>query len=166
MADLALHALWPDQDRARASFLHRIAPWCVQQWQAGHHLEVEVRLHEDAKTDRQRRYYHGIVLKTIAEQARPNGQQFPLAVWKEHFRAEYLGFKTVTATNPLTGRKSRRRVRISTEDLGVRAYSKLIDRVSAFAATELGVTFPASFEQWERMQVDPETGEIIGGIIK
>ena len=38
------------------------------------------------------------------------------------------------------------------------------DRVSAFAATELGVSFPASFDQWERMQVDPDTGEIIGGI--
>ena len=127
---------------------------------AGHRLEMEVRLHEDAKTDRQRRYYHGIVLKSIAEQARPNGQQFPRAVWKEYFRAEFLGFKNVTAINPLTRRKARRRVRISTEDLGVRAYSKLIDRVSAFAATELGVTFPASFEQWERMQVDLETGEI------
>ena len=36
--------------------------------------------------------------------------------------------------------------------------------VSAFAATELGVTFPASFEQWERIQVDPDTGEIMGGM--
>lgn len=142
----ALLALWSD----------RLKPLLL----AGHRLEVEVRLHEDAKTDRQRRYYHGIVLKSIAEQARPNGQQFPRAVWKEHFRAEFLGFKNVTAINPLTRRKALRRVRISTEDLGVRAYSKLIDRVSAFAATELGVTFPASFEQWERMQVDLETGEI------
>ena len=164
MTDIALHAVWTDQECARASFLNRIAPWCKQQWQSGRSLEVEVRLHQDAKTDRQRRYYHGVVLKSIAEQARPNGQQFPLAVWKEHFRAEFLGFKTVTAINPLTGRKARRRVRISTEDLSVRSYSNFIDRVSAFGATELGVTFQASFDQWERMQVDPETGEIIGGV--
>lgn len=162
MADIALHAIWPDQDHARASFLQRIAPWCMQQFQAGHRLEVEVRLHEDAKTDRQRKYYHGVVLKNIAAQARPQGAQFPLQVWKEHFRAEYLGHKTVTSRNPLTGKKVRRRERVSTEDLGVKGYSQLIDRVSAFAATELGVTFPASFEQWERMQVDPDTGEIIG----
>lgn len=45
---------------------------------------------------------------------------------------------------------------------GIEGYSQLIDRVSAFAATELGVTFPASFQQWEGMQVD--TGEIIGGV--
>ncbi|MCL2887466.1 MAG: hypothetical protein FWF20_11980, partial [Betaproteobacteria bacterium] len=82
-----------------------------------------------------------------------------------HFRKEYLGSKTKTFTNPMTGRKSRRRVRISTEDLGIRAYSKLIDRVSAFAATELGVTFPASYDQWEQMQVDPDTGEIMGGVL-
>lgn len=27
---------------------------------------------------------------------------------------------------------------------------------------ELGVTFPATYEQWEREQIDPDTGEIIG----
>lgn len=164
MADLALRAAWYEPVQARQHFQSVLAPWCKSMWAAGHRLEVEVRLHQDAKTDRQRRYYHGVVLKTIAEQARPNGEQFPLAVWKEHFRAEYLGHKTVTTRNPLTGKKVRRRQRVSTEDLGVKGYSQLIDRVSAFAANELGVTFPASFDQWERMQVDPDTGEIIGGI--
>ncbi len=128
-------------------------------------MDVVVRLHEDARTDRQRRYYHGVVLKSIAQQAAPAGQHYPLAVWKEHFRKEYLGYRTVTAKNPLTGKKTRTRVRVSTEDLGVKGYSQLIDRVSAFAATELGVTFPGSFEQWEGMQVDPDTGEIIGGVL-
>lgn len=164
MPEIALQATWGTQEQARISLLQRVAPWCKAQWEAGHRLQVEVRLQEDAKTDRQRRYYHGVVLKTIAQQARPNGQQFPLAVWKEHFRAEYLGHKTVTTQNPLTGKKVRRRKRVSTEDLGVKGYSQLIDRVSAFAATELGVVFPASFEQWERCEVDPDTGEIVGGV--
>ena len=164
MAEIALHAIWSDQEQARASFLQRVAPWCMEQWRDGRRLELELRLHEDAKTDRQRAYYHGVVLKTIAQQARPNGQQYPLAVWKEHFRKEYLGFKTLTHKNPLTGKKTRTRVRVSTEDLGVKGYSQLIDRVSAFAATELGVTFPATFQQWEGMQVDPATGEIMGGV--
>lgn len=164
MTDLALSVVWPDPERARTSLLERVAPWCKAQWAAGHRLELQIRLHEDAKTDRQRKYYHGVVLKTIAAQARPNDQQFPLKVWKEHFREEFLGYKTVTTRNPLTGKKLRRRQRVSSEDLGVKGYSQLIDRVSAFAATELGVTFPASFEQWERMQVDPDTGEISGAI--
>ena len=164
MSNTSLTVAWPNADMAGHSFRNVVAPWCKSQWMAGHRLEVELRRFEDAKTDRQRAYYHGVVLKTIAQQARPNGVQFPLAVWKEHFRAEYLGHKTVTTKNPLTGKKVRRRQRVSTEDLGVKGYSQLIDRVSAFAATELGVSFPASFDQWEGMQVDPDTGEIIGGM--
>lgn len=120
---------------------------------AGHRLVVEIRLAEDAKTDKQRRYYHGFILKTIADQAMVNGQRFPLQVWKEHFRSEFLGFKVKTHINPTTGTKSRRRIRISTEDLGVKAYAQLIERVTAFAVTELGVAFPS---EW----VDPDTGEV------
>lgn len=162
MTTLTVH--WPDKDRASHSFSTIVRPWCLKHWDDGVGLTVELRRFEDAKTDRQRAYYHGVVLKSIADQARPNGQQHPLAVWKEYFRAEYLGNKTVTSKNPMTGKKSRRRVRVSTEDLGVKGYSQLIDRVSAFAATELGVEFPASFAQWEQTQVDPDTGEIIGGM--
>ena len=164
MSDMFIRAAWNEPVQAGQHFKNVLAPWCKSMWAAGHRLHVEVRLHEDAKTDRQRAYYHGVVLKTIAQQAKPNGAQYPLAVWKEHFRAEYLGSKTVTSKNPLTGKKVRRRVRVSTEDLGVKGYSQLIERVSAFAATELGVSFPASFEQWESMEVDQDTGEIIGGV--
>lgn len=120
---------------------------------AGHGTVVEVRTAEDVKTDKQRRYLHGYVLMTIARQAAPGGQKFDMKTWKEHFRAEFLGFKTVTVKNPMTGKKVRRRVRVSTEDLGVKGYSEYIDRVTAFAATELGVEFR---EEW----VDPETGEV------
>jgi len=120
---------------------------------AGHKIEIEVRDAEDSKTDRQRRYYHGCILKTIASHATANGQKFDLRVWKEHFRAEFLGFKTRSSINPMTGKKVRRRERISSEDLGVKAYNALIERVTAFAVTELGIEFPA---EWR----DPETGEI------
>ena len=121
---------------------------------AGHQTVVEVRTAEDCKTDKQRRYLHGYVLMTIANQAAVNGQKFPMAVWKEHFRAEFLGFKTVTHKNPLTGKKARRRERVSTEHLGVKGYAEYIERVTAFAATELGVVFT---EEW----VDPDTGEVL-----
>ena len=167
MAELAYRAEWRNPAQGRADCTTSFLPWVGQQLSAGRALIIEARLWEDAKTDRQRAYYHGIVLKTIAQQARgADGAQFPLAVWKEYFRAEYLGHKTVTTKNPITGKKVRRRQRVSTEDLGIRAYSKLIDRVQAFAATDLNVTFPASFDQWEaaisRGEVDPETGEILG----
>lgn len=128
-------------------------PWCRQQLHEGRQVVIEARLAEDVKTDKQRRYLHGYVLKTIAQQARPGGQQFDPKVWKEHFRSEFLGFKVVTTVNPLTRKKTRRRVRVSTEDLGVKGYAEYIERVTAYAATELGVEF---VEQW----TDPETGEI------
>ena len=153
MSELVIRAEWVNPQQAGASLNGFVVPWCRSMMNAGHRLAVEIRLAEDAKTDRQRAYYHGVILKEIAQQVKANGQRFPLAVWKEHFRNEYLGFKTVTYTNPMTGKKSRRRVRKSTEDLGVKAYAELIERVTAFACTELGVEFPA--------HIDPETGEIL-----
>lgn len=121
---------------------------------AGHQTVLEVRTAEDVKTDKQRRYLHGYVLMTIANQATVNGQKFDMRVWKEHLRSEFLGFKTVTHKNPITGKKVRRRERVSTESLGVKGYGEYIDRVTAYAATELGVEFR---EEW----VDPDTGEIL-----
>ena len=165
MSDLSLTVILHNAEQAAMAIRNVAAPKCREIWATGQLVEATFRTHEDAKTDRQRAYYHGVVLKTIAQQARPNGEQHALAVWKEYFRAEYLGHKTVTTKNPITGKKIRRRVLLSTEDLGVKGYSQLIDRVSAFAATELGVTFPATFQQWEGMQVDPATGEIMGEVL-
>ena len=130
-----------------------IWPWCKSQLSAQRQVVIEARLAEDCKTDKQRKFLHGYILMTIAQQAAPNGVKFPMQVWKEHFRSEFLGFKTVTTKNPLTGKKLRRRVRVSTEDLGVKGYSEYIDRVAAFAAVELAVEF---MEEW----VDPGSGEI------
>lgn len=120
---------------------------------AGRKMVAELRPYEDHMTDKQRRFLHGYILKTIAQQARPNGEQFPLKVWKEWYRAEFLGHKTATTKDPFTGRRVRRRVRVSTEDLGVKGYSQYIDRVAAHAASELGVEF---MSEW----TDPDTGEI------
>lgn len=46
----------------------------------------------------------------------------------------------------------------------MREYGDLIDRVMAHAINELNVEFPATFEQWEREQTQPDTGEVIGGV--
>lgn len=142
-------------------------PYAKDQTHHGRALVVEARLLEDAITDAQRGYLHGVVLTEIAAFARPGGEQFPMKVWKEHFRSEFLGFKTVTSINPFTKKRVRRRVRVSTEDLGVRALAAYIDRVIAFAATDLGVQVSEPLPPHLRPQrrhraatVDPETGEI------
>jgi hypothetical protein len=128
-------------------------PHCKAHLAAGRPMVIEIRFAEDLKTDKQRAYYHGCILANIAQQAKPNGDAYPLAVWKEFFRDKFLGFKTKTTINPTTGKKSRRRIRQSTEALGVKGYADLIEKVAAYAGTELGVTFP---EEW----TDPETGEV------
>lgn len=165
MSSAIIQFAWSDPQQAAAILNRQIVPWAKSMMLAGHKLVGEIRLAEDAKTDRQRAYYHGVILKEIACKAEVGGEKFSLATWKEHFRNEYLGFKTLTFINPFTKKKSRRRIRVSTEDLGVKAYANLIERVTAFAVTDLGVGFSVpNFQRYEALQIDPETGEILGGL--
>jgi len=155
-------------DQARAVLKAHTLPWVGQQLEQGRQLVAEFRLLDDDITDKQRAYLHAVVLAEIALYARPGGQQFPMKVWKEHFRKEWLGFKTVTNINPITGRKHRTRVRVSTEDLGITAMAEYIDRIIAYAATELGVVVSEPLppelrgkRKRDRAPVDQETGEVM-----
>ena len=125
----------------------QLLPYIGKLIDAGKRVAITAMEEEDSKSIRQRRYYHGVVLVEIAERAAINGQKFDMPVWKNYLRERFVGYRWEVTKNPMTGKKQRRKVRISTEDLSVRAYSKLIDEVSAFAATELGVTF--SVPNWE-----------------
>lgn len=115
---------------------------------AGHKQVIELRDYDDKLTDQQRKYYHSYVLNEIAKQTRVDGKQFGLAVWKEHFRKHYLGDKIEEFTDPMTGATYKEVVRVSTEDLGVTRYNKLIEQVTNFAAKELGVNYFEDFDSW------------------
>lgn len=173
MSDILYRVELRTPEQARDALKQGALPWIGEQLKQGRELVGEFRLLDDAITEAQRGYLHGVVLTEIAQFARVNGgQQFPMAVWKEWYRSEFLGFKVVTSINPFTGKKVRRRVRISTEDLGVRGMIDYIDRVIAHAATELGVTVSEPLPPHLRPQrrraravaegnVDAETGEIL-----
>ncbi len=168
MTDILLRQELHTLEQGRAVLKSRVLPWVGEQLTLGRELVVEVRLLEDDITHKQRAYLHAVVLTEIAQYARPNGQSFPMPVWKEHFREAWLGFTLVTFINPLTGKKSRRRVRKSTEDLGIRAMAEYIDRIIAFAATDLGVVISEPLppelrgkRQRDRAPVDKETGEVL-----
>ena len=168
MSEILMRVELHDEQQATAA-MRSAWPWAKDQLRQGRALVAEYRLLDDAITNEQRGYLHAVVLTEIAQFARVGGRQYDMKTWKEHFRSEFLGFEVVTCINPFTGRKSRRRVRISTEDLGVRRLAEYIDRVIAFAATELGVTVSEPLPPHLRPQrrhkkaesVDQETGEIV-----
>lgn len=149
MTQRQLQTVFLNPDQARAAIAGQIAPMCRQMWEIDPkmRLRVTVEPEEDSKSTRQRGFYHGVVLTEIAEQAKANGQQFPMQVWKEYFRDKFLGYTIKSFLNPMTGKKELRRERVSTEGLSVRAYSTLIEQVLAIGATELGVRFSES--NWE-----------------
>lgn len=175
MTDILLRCELRDADQARSILKVHALPWVGEQLKAGRELVAEFRLLDDDITEAQRGFLHGVVLTEIALYARPGGQQFPMKVWKEHFRSTLLPNKRVTSTNPITGRKSRRSVRVSTEELGVRRLARYIDQVIAIAADELGVVVSEPLPAHLRPQrarrisatetVDESTGEITQGAI-
>ncbi len=157
-------------DQGRTVLTRNMLPWIGEQLAQGRELVLEARLLDDDITDKQRSYLHAGVLTQIAQEAVVNGQRFPMETWKEWYRSQFLGFRIVTSINPFTGRKSRRRMRVSTESLGVRWMAEYIDRVIAHASTELGLTIraPMTREVREALKryakrefIDTETGEIL-----
>jgi hypothetical protein len=138
-----------DQAQGKQALTKSFLPWLGEMLAAGRKIVVRGEEYENELSDKQRGYLHGVVLTQIAQQASANGQRFPMPVWKEHFRQMFLGSKKKTFTNPINGKKTRRLVRVSTEDLGVKAYAKYIDQVTAFAATDLGVTITMRFEDYD-----------------
>lgn len=169
MTDILHRVELHEPEQARATLTRSMLPWIGEQLKHGRELVLEARLLDDDITEKQRNYLNGVVFRDIARYARVRGEQFDKKTWKEWFRAEWLGHKTVTTVNPFTGRKSRRRVRVSTEDLGVRGMADYIDRVIAFAATELDVTVseplpqelrPGRRKPTAKQLADPETGEL------
>lgn len=170
MSDLSLTIHLRDAVQGRIAVKEQLLPHIGAQLLAGRRLAVTVMEAEDALTIEQRGYYH-VVLEFIADHAVANGQKFPMPVWKEHFRAKFLGSKRKKYRDPMTGRHVWRTIRISTEDLGVKGYGTLIEQVTAFASTDLGLTVPEprtplakaarlARGKPKREVIDQDTGEI------
>lgn len=98
---------------------------------------------EDSLTARQRRFFHGPLLKQISEQVRlPDGTRYMPAVWKQYLKERILEREPRWVEIRLPGQGPRMlRKWWSTEELGVKRYSDFIDESIAIAATEWGVAF-------------------------
>lgn len=96
---------------------------------------------EDDRTLRQNRFYWGYVLKCIADQARVEGQRYATEAWHELFKRQILGYEIVKAR--VAGKRKPviyRRLR-STTKLTVPQMSKYLEKVLAFASSDLCVAF-------------------------
>jgi hypothetical protein len=166
VSEILLRVEMRDPVQAHQAIAAQLWPFVKAHTTASRPMVCEVRPWEDVLTEEQRAYYHGVVLTEIAAHCRPNGVQYPMQVWKEWFREKFLSYKVRTSVDPFTGKRTRKRVRVSSEDLGVKGYGELIEKVIAFAATDLDYTvsepLPAHLrpEKKRRERIDPATGEI------
>ena len=91
---------------------------------------------------KQRGLLHKGILPQIAAQARINGERFTEDVWKEFFRRMFVGangWRWQVMRLPGQKRATPARFRVSTEELGRRDYAEFLDKVIAYASTELNV---------------------------
>ena len=85
------------------------------------------------RTPRQnRRYWGNGVLNQIAQQATVNGRMFEAEVWHEQFKRMFIGVIELP-NGDVIGKSSTK--------LDTKEFCEFRDRVEAYAATELGVTF-------------------------
>lgn len=103
--------------------------------------------HEDDRSLQQNRFYWGPCLREIAEQARIEGQRWTAEAWHELFKRMFLGYEikkvhVAGKRRPVVIRRLR-----STTGLKVKAMGAYLDKLQAFAATDLGVQF--SVRNWE-----------------
>lgn len=117
-----------DEQHARALWAFLRGNW-KELAQAGRPLSVTVQEHKAKRSSDQNRLYWQR-LNQIAEQAWVGGKQFSAEAWHEFFKRQLIGYEEL----PCGGT-----VGISTATLSVSEFSDYINRVEAYAATELGI---------------------------
>ncbi len=144
----ALQTVFINPAQAKAAIAGQIAPYCKAQWQNGiERLRVTIEPEEDAKTVQQGRFYWGVILVQISEQARIEGQLYTVDAWHELFKRQHLPRVKRRAYVAGKPRPVITTTIGTTKGLSVKKMSAFIEKVIAFGATELGVRF--SETRWE-----------------
>lgn len=102
---------------------------------AGRPLQVTISEYKQQRTGEQNRLFHAL-LNDIAEQATVNGRYFDADTWKELIRRRFIGTDEINLPD---GTRIERG--ISTTTLSVAEFNQLIEKVTAWAVTDLGVEF-------------------------
>lgn len=102
---------------------------------------------EDDRSLKQNAFYWGPTLRAISEQARIEGALYTAEAWHELFKRQFLGYRIRKVVVAGSKRKKVIRQLRSTRDLSVKKFSEYLEKVMAFATTEMGVVFDS--EWWE-----------------
>lgn len=120
-----------NRQQAWAAIKAQVFPFLTQVLQGGHRWVLTITRRK--RTSKQnRRYWGNGVLKQIAEQATVNGRLFSAETWHEQFKRMFIG--VVELPNGEV-------VGMSSTELDTAQFCEFSDKVEAYAATELGVTF-------------------------
>lgn len=101
----------------------------------GRPLLVTVEEYRAKRSGEQNRLFHAL-LNVIAENAAVEGKFYDMETWKEHVRRKFIGTEEINLPDG-----SRLERGISTASLTVPEFTLLIERVQAWAQTELNVEF-------------------------
>ena len=147
MNDQTLSLTLVNQEQGRESVRANFLPFVGKLLEAGKRVAITACEEEDSRSLQQLRFYWGPCLKDISEQAAIGGQKYSKDAWHELFKREHLP-RVVTKAKVAGKKRTVVSVSIgSTKGLSVRRMSKFLDRVQAFAATDLGVSFEV--QNWE-----------------
>lgn len=121
-----------DQAKALTDYLKANAG---REAREGRPFLVTVDTYRAKRSSEQNRLLHAL-LNTIAENATVGGKYFDVETWKEHVRRKFIGTEEIHLPDG-----SRIERGISTASLTVPEFTLLIERVQAWAQTELNVEF-------------------------
>jgi len=96
--------------------------------QSGHPMTCQLGAESDKRSLDQNRLYWAL-LSDISDNAWLDGRQFSRDAWHEHFRALYLP-KIESPSGPYPA---------STKSLTVAEFSRYIEKIEAYATSELGI---------------------------
>lgn len=131
MSDTHLELHLHNRAQAWAVIQERLFPFLKQVMQGGSVWVLTITRRKRTKPQN-RRYWGQGVLAQIAEQATVGGKQFDAESWHELFKRKFVGVIELP-NGEVIGQ--------STTKLTTKEFSEFCDRVEAWAATELGVTF-------------------------
>ena len=101
-------------------------------------IRLIVTTQEEKRRSEQNRYYWKCVIGSIADQIWVDGKQFSKDAWHELLAGMYGAKEDIRLPNGQITTK-----RLSTTEMSVKQFSKYIDDVIKYGASEHGVMFPA-----------------------